>query len=83
VNQSRQTDEVRMIPIDKIEVINPRARDSHTFGEIVKNIQAIGLKKPIKVTPRNGTGDAEKYLLVCGEGRLKASLTSATKMHSS
>jgi ParB family chromosome partitioning protein len=80
VNRSQQIDEIRMIPIDQIEVINPRERNNHTFGEIVKNIQAVGLKKPIKVTPRTGVGDAEKYLLVCGEGRLKAykSLGEAT-----
>ncbi|MFM0258042.1 ParB/RepB/Spo0J family partition protein [Paraburkholderia sediminicola] len=72
MSYSQQTEEVRMIPIDRIEVINPRERDNHTFGEIVKNIQAVGLKKPIKVTPRVGSDDAEKYLLVCGEGRLKA-----------
>jgi ParB family chromosome partitioning protein len=64
--------EVRMIPIDQIEVLNPRERDSRVFKEIVANIQAIGLKKPIIVTPRPGTGDGERYLLVCGEGRLKA-----------
>ncbi|WP_345889951.1 ParB/RepB/Spo0J family partition protein [Paraburkholderia sp. Cy-641] len=80
MNRPQQIDEIRMIPIDQIEVINPRERNSHTFGEIVKNIQAVGLKKPIKVTPRTGVDDAEKYLLVCGEGRLKAykSLGEAT-----
>lgn len=72
MSRSQQTGEVRMIPIDRIEVLNPRERDSHAFGEIVKNIQAIGLKKPIKVTPRITPDGAEKYLLVCGEGRLKA-----------
>src|SRR5262249_41458493 len=30
------------------------------------------LKKPITVTPRPGQNGAERYLLVCGEGRLKA-----------
>ncbi|HXK54565.1 MAG TPA: ParB N-terminal domain-containing protein, partial [Hyphomicrobiales bacterium] len=33
---------------------------------------AIGLKKPITVTPRMGEDDQERYLLVCGEGRLNA-----------
>ncbi len=64
--------EVRMIPVDQIEVINPRERNGHVFDEIVGNIGAIGLKKPIKVTPRATADGVEKFLLVCGEGRLKA-----------
>jgi ParB family chromosome partitioning protein len=68
----RQLGEIRIIPIDQIEVINPRERNSRTFEEIVGNIKAIGLKKPILVTPRATANGIEKYLLVCGEGRLKA-----------
>ncbi|MGN8134607.1 plasmid partitioning protein RepB C-terminal domain-containing protein [Paraburkholderia sp. 22099] len=66
------TGQVKMVPVDQIEVINPRERNSRVFGEIVGNIKAIGLKKPIKVTPRVTADGVEKYLLVCGEGRLKA-----------
>jgi ParB family chromosome partitioning protein len=72
MNPQQQTGEVRMIPVDQIEVINPRERNNRVFNEIVGNIQAIGLKKPIKVTPRATADGIEKYLLVCGEGRLKA-----------
>lgn len=61
-----------MIQVDQIEVINPRERNNRVFNEIVGNIRAIGLKKPIKVTPRATADGAEKYLLACGEGRLKA-----------
>ncbi|WP_250537756.1 MULTISPECIES: ParB N-terminal domain-containing protein [unclassified Caballeronia] len=61
-----------MIPLEQIEVINPRERDAKVFAEIVNNIQLIGLKKPIKVTPRLTADGVQKYLLVCGEGRLKA-----------
>jgi ParB family transcriptional regulator, chromosome partitioning protein len=64
--------EIRMISIDLVEVINPRERNTRMFDEIVYNIKAIGLKKPITVTPRKGPSGTEKYLLVCGEGRLKA-----------
>ncbi len=69
-----------MIPIDRIDVINPRERNSKVFDEIVGNIKAIGLKKPITVTPRAAADGSEKFLLVCGEGRLKAfrSLGEAT-----
>lgn len=64
--------DLRMIPIDRIDVLNPRDRNEDVFAEIVKNIGAIGLKKPITVTPRPGSDGAERYLLVCGEGRMKA-----------
>jgi ParB family transcriptional regulator, chromosome partitioning protein len=64
--------ELRMIPIDRVEVLNPRERNTRVFDEIVANIKAIGLKKPITVTPRLGPDDMERYLLVCGEGRLNA-----------
>lgn len=61
-----------MVPVEKIEVLNPRERNQKVFEEIVENIRQIGLKKPITVTPRlDGNGET-KYLLVCGEGRLKA-----------
>ncbi|MFH0131895.1 plasmid partitioning protein RepB C-terminal domain-containing protein [Variovorax sp. VaC1] len=58
--------------MDRIDVLNPRERNQVVFEGIVANISAIGLKKPITVTPRAGDDGAERYLLVCGEGRLKA-----------
>ena len=64
--------EMRMVPIDKIDVLNPRERNKAAFDEIVGNIKAIGLKKPITVTPRPGQDGSERFLLVCGEGRMKA-----------
>lgn len=63
---------VAMIPIDQIEVLNSRDRNVKVFEEIVENIKAIGLKKPITVTEREEEGEGAKYLLVCGEGRLNA-----------
>lgn len=79
MNAPRQQ-ELLQIPIDRIEVLNPRERNSRAFGEIVDNIKTIGLKKPIVVTPRRGPNGDERYLLVCGEGRMKAfkSLGEAT-----
>lgn len=64
--------ELKMVPISRIEVLNPRERNQELFDEIVENIEKIGLKKPITVTPRVGDDGAERYLLVCGEGRLEA-----------
>jgi len=63
---------LQLIPVDAIEVLNPRDRDSKIFEEIVRNIKEIGLKKPISVTPRPDSNGTLRYLLVCGEGRLKA-----------
>lgn len=64
--------ELRMIPIDQIDVLNTRDRNKRVFDEIVGNIKTIGLKKPITATPRPGPDGTERYLLVCGEGRLNA-----------
>lgn len=64
--------DLKMVPIDRIEVLNPRERNPENFAKIVENIRAIGLKKPITVTPRPGIDGAERYVLVCGEGRLTA-----------
>jgi len=64
--------DLRMIPVELIDVLNPRERDNRVFQEIVQNIRDIGLKKPITVTPRIGADGTPRYLLICGEGRLKA-----------
>ncbi|GAA0283322.1 plasmid partitioning protein RepB C-terminal domain-containing protein [Methylorubrum aminovorans] len=63
---------VAMIPVDRITVLNPRAREKRRFREIVENIGAVGLKRPITVT-RIPSGDGfPAYGVVCGEGRLRA-----------
>lgn len=68
----QRSSEMQMIPIDLIETLNPRERNSKVFGEIVANIKTIGLKKPITVTKRRRSDGSEHYLLICGEGRVKA-----------
>lgn len=72
MTKKRAAGEIRMIPIAMIDVLNPRERNKHVFDGIVANIKAIGLKKPITVTPRTGPDNHERYLLICGEGRMKA-----------
>jgi ParB family chromosome partitioning protein len=62
---------IEMIPISAITPINPRTRNKKQHSEIVENIDAIGLKRPITVSPRQ-TPDGVRYDLVCGEGRLEA-----------
>jgi ParB family chromosome partitioning protein len=72
MSKKQSVGNLRMIPVDRIEILNPRERNKQVFEGIVENIKSVGLKKPITVTPRPGEDGAEKYLLVCGEGRLKA-----------
>ncbi|WP_319797715.1 plasmid partitioning protein RepB C-terminal domain-containing protein [Nitrobacter sp.] len=62
---------IEMIPVSRITVLNPRARNKRQRREIVNNIEAIGLKRPITVSRRDGAG-GPRYDLVCGEGRLEA-----------
>lgn len=62
---------IEMIPISRITVLNPRARNKRQHREIVNNIEAIGLKRPITVSKHDGPGGI-RYDLVCGEGRLEA-----------
>ena len=68
---ARESEDIRLIPIDRIEILNPRERNQKTFREIVASIKALGLKKPITVT-RRGTGERERFMLVCGQGRVEA-----------
>jgi ParB family chromosome partitioning protein len=60
-----------MIPIERINVLSSRARNRRQHREIVDNIEAVGLKRPITVRRREDAGEFQ-YDLVCGEGRLEA-----------
>ena len=72
MRKEHPSSELQMIPIAEIEVLNPRDRNNRVFNEIVGNIKDIGLKKPITVTPRTDPQGSVRFLLICGEGRLKA-----------
>jgi len=64
---------IQMIPIDHIRVANPRVRDKKKFSKVVDSIRNVGLKKPIRVSPRSGSGNQEIfYDLICGQGRMEA-----------
>lgn len=67
-----QAHQIEMIPIDAIQVLNPRARSRRQHREIVDNINAIGLKRPITVSRRGSDDGALHYDVVCGEGRIEA-----------
>ena len=61
----------KLIPMDRITVVNPRVRNRKSFREIVDNIAELGLKRPITVAARQSE-DGLRYDLVCGQGRLEA-----------
>lgn len=63
---------IELIPINEINIPNPRSRNKLQFQSIVANIDNIGLKKPITVSRRELTPDGTRYDLVCGQGRLEA-----------
>jgi len=63
---------VEMVPIEKIQVLNPRVRNRRHHREIVDNIDAIGLKRPITVSRRQHPEGEIEFDLVCGQGRLEA-----------
>lgn len=58
------------IPIEKINILNPRERNRKIANEIKKNIEDVGLKRPITVSRRLDFTDGKEYDLVCGQGRL-------------
>jgi ParB family chromosome partitioning protein len=63
---------VQMIPVNQINILNPRSRNPLVFQSIVSNIANLGLKKPITVAPRKEPIDGKLYDLTCGQGRLEA-----------
>lgn len=71
MSRARPAQRVELIPIDRIDVVNPRIRNAKIFQEIIDNIAKVGLKRPITVT-RRAQADGPYYDLVCGQGRLEA-----------
>jgi ParB family chromosome partitioning protein len=63
--------EFRLIPVDKIRVLNSRNREKAQFDDNVRSIDAIGLLKPIIVNERKFEKEGF-YELICGEGRFLA-----------
>jgi ParB family chromosome partitioning protein len=62
---------VEIIPVNAIDVVNPRARNRRIFREIVTSVAELGLKRPITVRRKKSDGEP-RYDLVCGQGRLEA-----------
>jgi len=63
---------IELVPIDKIAVLNPRGRGRRVHRDIIDNIEAVGLKRPITVSRRRQRDGSERYDLICGQGRIEA-----------
>ena len=59
-----------MIPVDAIEVPNPRKRNEKLFQETMRSIREVGLRKPICVNAMRYE-ETGKYTLIFGQGRLE------------
>jgi len=68
---SKSHTSIKMIPIEKINILNPRVRNQKLFNGIVDNIAQVGLKRPITVTSTT-SAPGKDYDLVCGQGRIEA-----------
>ncbi|CAM3934055.1 plasmid partitioning protein RepB C-terminal domain-containing protein [Bordetella muralis] len=74
MSQETETLVVQSIPIGSIHILNPRSRNKRIHAELIENIQAIGLKRPITVSRKAQPDGEHLYDLVCGQGRIEAYL---------
>lgn len=68
--EQNSNESIFLIPINQIEILNPRERNEKVFSEIIESIRIVGLKKPITITKISNR--SLPYQLICGEGRIKA-----------
>jgi len=78
MSKSKTKVPIRMIPISRINILNPRMRNHRIFHAITDNIAQVGLKRPITVKRDSASADKD-YDLVCGQGRLEAFLACGQK----
>jgi ParB family chromosome partitioning protein len=77
--KGKRESKIKLIPIEKINILNPRVRNQKIFQDIAINITKVGLKRPITVTPCKSGVEGKAYDLVCGQGRLEAFLSCGQK----
>ena len=70
IQQSVQS--ISLIPIERINVLNPRVRNQKVFLNIAQNMKSVGLKRPITVMRCKSGVVGKDYDLICGQGRLEA-----------
>ena len=69
---------MKMIAINKINILNPRIRNQRIFHAMLENIVQVGLKRPITVK-RGSNSEGKDYDLVCGQGRVEAFIARGQK----
>lgn len=45
--EQNSNESILLIPINQIEILNPRERNEKVFSEIIESIRIVGLKKPV------------------------------------
>ncbi|MBU9276932.1 ParB/RepB/Spo0J family partition protein [Burkholderia gladioli] len=63
---------VVQIPVDRLRVLNPRARNPYFFSQLVESIASVGLKRPITVAFGGRDDGGDWHEVLCGQGRLEA-----------
>lgn len=79
MSKGKRNSKIKMVPVDSINILNPRVRNKKIFEEISDNIEQVGLKRPITVTPCQSGAAGKEYDLVCGQGRLEAFIAHEQK----
>lgn len=77
--KGKTVSEIKMIPIERINILNPRVRNQKIFYDIAINMTKVGMKRPITVTPSRSKAEGKDYDLVCGQGRMEAFLACGQK----
>lgn len=72
MSKGKRASQIKLIPIEKIHILNPRVRNQKVFLDIATNMTRVGLKRPITVTPCKSGTEGKDYDLICGQGRIEA-----------
>lgn len=75
-NDEKRGDEQRLLPVDRLKPgkYQPRTQmDQESLGELAASIKAQGIMQPILVRAIDKTPGAERYEIVAGERRWRAS----------
>jgi ParB family chromosome partitioning protein len=70
--KGKRASEIKLIAVDRINILNPRIRNKKNFQDIAINITQVGLKRPITVTLCKSGAVDKDYDLICGQGRVEA-----------
>ncbi|WDD94867.1 ParB N-terminal domain-containing protein [Burkholderia sp. FERM BP-3421] len=72
VSAISRSEQIALIPVDRLRVLNPRTRNPYFFSQLVENIASVGLKRPITVAHGGHDADGDWHEVLCGQGRLEA-----------